>query len=90
MAIDRDAQDLRDYLNGKRFTRRLPLSELKPLFPEIVFDQDIPQEDVLWDTTGGTETHEAFAERIERVFDHVWTRSKGSACEPGSDKPARR
>ena len=89
MAADRDVQDLRDYLNGKQFTRRLQLSELKPLFPEIVFDQDIPEEDVLWDTTGGTETHEAFEARIKEVFDDVWARSKGSACEPDSNKPAR-
>lgn len=74
-------QDLRDYLNGSQFTRRLPLTELKSLFPEVVFDEDIPQDDILWDATGGTETHEAFAARIKGVFDSVWTRSKGANCE---------
>ena len=51
------------------------------MFPDVVFDKNISEDDGLWDATGGNETHEGFVARIKGAFDDVWARSQGSDCK---------
>ena len=72
-------QDIRDRLNGHPMTALVPLSDKKPVFPEIDFE-GMPEEDELLLATGPTETHEAHDKRAIQAFDDIWSRSGNAEC----------
>jgi hypothetical protein len=62
--------------------RRVPLKEIKQLFPSVTIQEGTTEEDDLWVKQNGFETEDEWQGRMERAFYDIWAESGEHDCEP--------
>jgi hypothetical protein len=75
-----DGKDLRDTLEGRGFSKRGPLGDIKRLFPGITIPVDTTENDDLWIELGGKETLDHLKERVDSVFNMIWDMAVDDDC----------
>lgn len=71
---------MRDTLEGRGFSKRGPLSDIKGLFPGILIPTETTENDDLWLKLGGKETHDHLKERVVNVFNKIWEMTVDDDC----------
>jgi hypothetical protein len=71
---------LRDTFEGRGFSKRGPLGDIKRLFPGITIPAETTENDDLWLQLGGQETLEHLKERVDSVFNKIWDMAVDDDC----------
>lgn len=73
-------KDLRDTLEGRGFSKRGPLGDIKRLFPGITIPAETTENDDLWIELGGKETLNHLKERVDGIFNKIWDMAVDDDC----------
>jgi hypothetical protein len=80
LSLTADEKDLRDTLEGRGFSKRGPLGDIKRLFPGITIPAETTEDDDLWIEIGGKETLDHLRERVDSVFNKIWDMAVDDDC----------